>query len=58
MDICDQINEISFELQVETIFNVNDLSSFAMILKQKRKKGLKNSGLNGTGILTSAMLVH
>ena len=32
--ICDQINEISFELRMETIFNVNDLRSFAMLLKQ------------------------
>ena len=36
-------------------FNSNDLRSFAMLLKQWRKKGLKNSGLNRTLTLTSAM---
>ena len=31
----DPINEISFALQMETItFNINDLCSFAMLLKQ------------------------
>ena len=32
--LLDQINEISFELRMETIFNVNDLRSFATLLKQ------------------------
>ena len=40
-----QINE--FQL-IRTVygnnFNANDLRSFAMLLKQNRKKGLKNSG--------------
>ena len=26
--LCDQINEISFELRVETVFNVNHLPQF------------------------------
>ena len=51
MDISDLIYEISFEVRAEASgnnFNVNDLRSYAMLLEQKRKKGLKNSVLNRT----------
>ena len=33
--LCDQISEISFELRMEAIFNVNDPRSFAMLLKKQ-----------------------
>ena len=39
-------------------FNVNDLHSYVLLLKHYLKKGLKNSGQNGTQSLTSAMLVQ
>ena len=35
--------------------NVNDRRSYVMLFEQLRKKGLKNSGLNGTRIPNSAM---
>ena len=42
--LCNQINEISFELWMETVLM---LMMFAVLLW--RKKSLKNSGLNGSG---------
>ena len=43
----DQLNEISFELLIETIFNVNDLRNCAALLMQQRKVGRKIQALTG-----------
>ena len=37
------VNKISFELRVETTFNVNDLRCFAALLKHSRKKGFPSA---------------
>ena len=54
---CVLINEISFELQMETI-SVLMIFAVVMLLEQQGKKDLKNSGLNRTQTLTSAMPVQ
>ena len=53
MDICDQINEISFELRMETIINIEivsirNSSEISLISSQKKKKNLMQREYTGT----------
>lgn len=55
----DDINRAKILLNLARIWIFNyDLRSFALLLKQKRKKRLKNSYLGGTRTLTSAIPVQ